>query len=342
MLGVTMSEEERSMFLWHSRRRVIASLIVVASMACGTSSGSPKSGYVNVGDVALKTYASVLCQRFQRCTPDLLQSSFGDIDTCNTRMTDASSFEFTGLGTTVYSSQLDACSEKLQAADCNLEGHDLTAEAHSFIPECIFKGTVADGGSCTSSAQCTSGSCFKAQGQTTTNYCGVCSARVPMNGDCSAANCEGGLACMNKKCIVPSNVGGPCSFTQPCAGVLLCVGGTCQKPLGSGETCDPDVENVICDLSKGLRCLPTAPGSAVKGKCAAVSFLKVGEPCGFDAANAKLTLCLGSSCTSDNNGKCVPDLQEGAACSDQQSIECAFPLACIGAVCARTDQASCQ
>jgi hypothetical protein len=316
--------------------------LAVGAVACGSSKNN-KGGYVSLGDAALQNYAQVLCNRFQTCTPDFIQSAFGDVNTCLSRVNAQVAGEFTGLGTTVYESDLDACTSQLSSADCDIEGHDLTAEAHAFIPECQFKGTVGNGGTCTSSAQCASGSCFKAQGQTTTNYCGVCSDRVALGGDCSGANCAGGLVCQNKKCVTPSGVGGACGADTPCAGILLCQGGKCQKPLGKDAECDPDNDtDILCDLAAGLRCLPLSPGGPIKGKCAGVTFAKLGEACGYDQASVKLTLCLGSSCTADTNGKCVDDLEEGQPCSDTQSIECAYPLACISGSCAREDKATCQ
>jgi hypothetical protein len=313
----------------------------VASVAC-SSEATGKGGSVDIGDVALQSYTTVVCDRFERCYPDLLKSFFGTKDACNSRVGTATEKEFTGLGTTVSQAQLNACTDKLNAAPCEVEGSDLTVEAHAFIKECQFQGTFAEGAACSSSAQCASGSCFKS-GQAAIPDCGVCSARVPEGGDCTNANCAGGLTCFNNKCVVPSDVDGACNTDTPCAGILRCVAGKCQRPLPKDADCNPDAAGVVlCDPSQGLRCLKTEPLDPTKGKCEPISYAQLGGKCGFDRATVKLTLCLGSSCTSDDNGTCVADRTEGAACSEQESVECEFPLTCVNGACTRVDPQTCK
>jgi hypothetical protein len=328
-----------------SRSRLIITLawtsFAVASIACTSSSGA-KAGFVSIGDVALTDYTAVVCERFQRCYPDLVKSFFGNADACIARVGTASEKEFTGLGTTVSQNQLNACTDKLRQARCEVEGNDLTVEAHAFLTECEFKGTLGLGASCSSSAQCQTGSCFKSPATSGIADCGTCSERVAAGADCTAANCTNGLVCFNNKCTVPSDADGACNTETPCAGILRCVAGKCQKPLGKDAECNPTATTVLCDPSLGLRCLPTTPIAPTKGKCADVVFSKLGEKCGFDKTAVKLTLCLGSSCTSDDNGVCVADLAEGAPCSDAESVECEFPLSCIGGSCARADPSTCK
>ncbi len=80
-----------------------------------------------------------------------------------------------------------------------------------------------------------------------------------VNDDCSAF----GMTCVNKHCIVPSELTGPCDDNNDCNDELVCINSVCNVTSELGYSCDGNddcVLNYICDLDicKAL------PGSVCK------------------------------------------------------------------------------
>jgi hypothetical protein len=306
--------------------------LAASAVAC---SSDPVTG-TGGGKVDAKNYAAGLCELRSKCeSPLTFRPDWGDTAACATKTEAELTKELNAPGVTVPQSQIDTCATKLRSASCTAKSGDL--------PECIFKGSRATGQKCYSTSQCTSGSCFYA----TTGECGVCTERVPAGGSCVAAACERGYACVltggtpqspTAECAPFVLEGANCRGSEECEGNLYCVAGKCAKPLGAGATCDPRDANVApCDPLASVICLPVDNTPTAAGKCKPVKFVNLGEKCGLDETTFELAFCVGSSCSAQTGGTCVPDLKEGETCKsdDTATVVCEFPFACTGNVCTR-------
>jgi hypothetical protein len=300
--------------------------LAVASVACSSKAGTSTPARGTVASADVSAYTAAVCDRIQRCDPGFIQSELGDVTACNAKLANDSDDILNGPGTAVTKAQLDACIAKLQQAGCETPQENLA--------ECKFVGTLADGAACSADSDCKSASCFKVSVEDLTAPCGVCSARAPVGGDCSAANCEPGVSCSNGKCVTRLDLNAACSDATPCKIDLQCAGGKCAKPLPKDAECDLSSQDAVtCDLGASLYCAAVSAGAS-KGKCTTIAFAKAGLPCSNDPIAG--TLCSAASCV---DGKCVPDLKEGDACTDNAEPVCEYALDCKGGKCVKQAQA---
>jgi hypothetical protein len=310
------------------RLMVTITILGVGMIACSSTESSPGTSGTDVN-----AYASATCERLQRCDLSFVKEYLGDSAACATRLAADFKGQLATPGTNLPQSQIDACAAKLKQAACDVESGTLT--------ECQFKGTLAAGAPCATSAQCKSGACFKPLVGVIIADCGTCSDPVAAGADCSNAACQIGLACINDKCIELAGAGAACEAIKPCKSSFQCVSGKCEKPLPKDAECGLSDGALACDPAPALLCLPTGPGADAKGKCTEVQFAQLGATCGFDAATSTLVSCLGSSCAGVETGKCVPDLEEGAPCSDKPPA-CSYPLDCRNGKCTKADPMACR
>ena len=176
---------------------------------------------------------------------------------------------------------------------------------------------VPDGGTCTASTECASGSCSSS----------TCVAPVvpptptPVNGPCtSSVECATGLVCSSSQCLVPP--GGQCSVGTACTSGWCSTSGACLEPVGGACTYGTECSSGTCNAGT---CAQGGAGSpcligpeCLSGTCGATQTCAIGgagAPC---AANGD---CSSGICGSD--GKCSASptsLPVGATCS--QNVEC--------------------
>jgi hypothetical protein len=167
------------------------------------------------------------------------------------------------------------------------------------------------GQACATSSQCTSSYCKLSEDPATgaTSDCGVC-ATAPVAGEaCTSSNyCDYGLRCVETPiipgglvCIRPAVEGGHCDEVSdsPCEGSLVCVLGSCAKPLGAGGACTQTSQ-----CGGDLRCVTGACGPALSEGAACASDDRV---CG-DGLGCRMGVCTkllpdGAPCAGDD--ECV-------------------------------------
>ncbi|MBI5531257.1 MAG: hypothetical protein HY898_00980 [Deltaproteobacteria bacterium] len=313
--------------------------LVIASAACsGDDSGSQPGGRGQVSiDQWPSAMADVLCDKLATCMPSTQAMVMGGVD-CRAHytalLTDAAASlqSAIGKGTIIYHPDaMGACIAAMEAAGCA----DNDSES---IPECrnALEGTVANGGDCTQSNECTDdGICI-----VTTSCPGKCMSRTPEGGACSSSSrCQSGLTCGNGKCVAPSTHGQPCESSS-CAGFMMCV--------GSPKTCKTESEIFVgaegagCDLNAFTLCQPglvcrigAIVGSTYTAECAkpvssgAACKLAFPEQCPVGEYCAGLDLQGGKV-----DGVCEPLPGDGQTCANTPDpMICAPETACTGSTC---------
>ncbi len=198
-------------------------------------------------------------------------------------------------GATHNGAALNTCMNALGSLACDEDPDSVEACGE------IITGTVEDGGACSSNWQCVSGYC-----DTGAACPGVCTARIPLDGDCSeGGQCETGLECNwdTEKCEEPgpkASQGGACEYDDQCEYGLFCLitdfetyEGTCEPWLGAGESCDGDgAMDYVCEPGLGCDYENT-------GNCTEIQIVGVGETCDGDVLvcdMADRAVCGGETC----------------------------------------------
>ncbi len=230
------------------------------------------------------------------------------------------------------------------------------------VPVCrkALAGTLADGKTCSESAQCQSDFCATKDYTCST---GVCKARVAAGAACAPQDqCLEGLRCVAGKCAsdAPAKLGESCTDLS-CADGAYCdfaASGKCvaQKPAGadcsgSDECAAPN----FCNGDKAGKCAPLPPeGQPCKWTdgpkacanglvCVATSALASGtckKPTAMGAACTSSTECGGIDvgCIGDSAKKCAVLPGKGQPCKapDAVTLEvftCLLPYTCSKGVC---------
>ncbi len=274
---------------------------------------------VDVASVASR-FAQAQCGFIQRCEPANLQFRRQQVSDCVAEET-ARLLSIYGayarsvqLGYSSFSrSQLDACVAALGTRDCDF--------GVGGVPACdaMFTGLRQAGQGCALADECTTGLyCDAAPGQ-----CGLCRARAGVGVDCSQALCRESDVCVNAGaqtiCVPFADLNQPCGTIQTglCRGQLQCVGGTCRRPAGSGQTCDPMQSTAAdCNIFRNLIC--------DQGSCTTFSFVGPGGTC------TPPTLCDDRAICNQGTGNCDAAPSVGQAC---QADRCGPGAVCVNAVC---------
>jgi hypothetical protein len=226
----------------------------------------------------------------------------------------------------------DRCIAALKAATCEVAIDVMDSSACTGV----VTGTVANGGACYDSLECTSGSC------SADAACpGTCVAFLRAGDACgdTVAECGPGLECgPARTCVTPSQPGGPCpcvaseycdststcravqtsgacTASDQCAFGWACAGGACLPYVGVGADCTPGAmiwDQTVC--GPGTYCTQA-------GKCAL--WPTVGESC------ATYPVCAPGYCDPADQ-MCKASKPKGSACSAFYECE---TLACEGNVC---------
>lgn len=184
-------------------------------------------------DLALQSLADLRCKGWSDCGlsgPHIFVGMWGDQATCVATKSDQLATDLATRGITVTQAQIDACAARLALTPCV-----------SGIPECEFTGQLATGDTCSTDAQCQSGTCTFPTGDTS-KECGKCQARAAAGEACSYDfDCAIGLACnaVSKKCMSPLPASASCvAAEEMCGPGLTCLGGLCTERIPVGSACE--------------------------------------------------------------------------------------------------------
>ncbi len=295
---------------------------VAASNDAGGMDSSVETAPPTVAE-ACGQYASSLCGRLNGCAPYALQIIYGDMTTCESRVTLGCMRDLEIPDTNQTTTDMAACARDAGNATCS----DLLANV---IPaSCQIKpGARRDGEGCGSNWQCMSTHCEK-----TNSDCGVCAPRAAASGACTVdGGCAVGLVCAAQKCVAPGAMTAPCSAAAPCRADLYCsaISNTCATPLSLGASCGGDKD--ACDFRQGVMCNVLKP--AAMATCETIAAAKGGGACGI--VNGTLTVCVAfngcqGATLASPAGVCPNTAADGAMCTD--NVHCLPPANCVGGLC---------
>ena len=254
-----------------------ATCVLIGALMAGCS-GTTSGGSFGFAQ-SCTDRATQYCARLAACSPERIQTDWGDQPTCVSRQTQSCNNSVALAGTGNTPASVEACSKAYAGWDCG-DFLDTTN-----VPQACQQvtGSVASGAPCQAPGQCTTGFCAIVPG----SECGVCAA-APAAGDSCAAltTCGQGFDCTTDThvCVVLGSSGATCGKGAPCGALFNCVGsdeataatGTCKTSVtASGMTCDPDSKTGPgCDHNSLLTC------NAQTKQCATMTIATGGQPCG--------------------------------------------------------------
>jgi hypothetical protein len=285
----------------------------------GGGSGGSTSGDCN-------SMESAFCDKLAQCSPFELQSSFGNLQTCITRMVKTCTLGTAAPGVQDTPAQVGECAAALSQLDCTEFVHGTT------VPDaCDSVGALVVGKPCVRDAQCHSGYCSVTWSPPSAP-CGVCAERAAAGEACSTSRgCWTGLVCnSNGVCAGPVQAGNACSGANDCASGLVCASGTCSPALAVGKLCSAGE----CDAWAGAYCDPSTH------VCETYQLADAGQPCGAGV------LCRNSGhCAIPDNqtqGICQAPAPDGAACDLVAGPSCQAQAFCVNGQCTFLDPAMCK
>ena len=201
------------------------------------------------------------------------------------------------------------------ARDCGAAMSSDAASCDVQLAACTLpSGTLAEGATCSSNADCRSSYCKSAVSTesvpTARGFCGVCAPRGAAGAACTgwfnAHECDANTTCDTSqlKCAPLRDSGAACSFSAACKPGLVCLGHQkCGAPQPAGADCGLPEE-----CATGLTCVAgsCAPRQAAGAACVVASECSVG------------TTCIAK--------KCAAPLPEGGTCT--RDAECQVGLSC--------------
>ncbi len=269
---------------------------------------------------ACASLAKAICGRSDTCSPFTAEFAYGDVATCEARVTPRCLETPDLAGATVTPEEIQACADAYSDQTCSQAFAGVSPE------DCRLPGEKADGATCAVGVQCKGGACrTSGEGQ-----CGACATPLAAGATCDVAEdvCDAGLFCSSaKKCESPAEKGQACTSEMPCEGGLSCNGGICGSPLPEGGDCGA---GQTCDLAAGLFC------NSVSKKCTPIGIAKLGEACGFDQATGGIVLCEADVECDFAASTCIAKLKEGDACTidaDSGTSHCATGFQCVSGKC---------
>jgi hypothetical protein len=193
--------------------------------------------------------------------------------------------------------------------------------------EGAVEGLVANGGSCASDDECTSGWCTADHPGDAPVCPGQCSAFKPLGAQCAAAEeCGPNATCEGFACVAstaPGAANQPCGSDDSCQAGLYCEtpdgggAGTCRARKAAGAACT-GLGVVGGECAIGLACA----GAFGAGTCTAIATLD--QPC---SPAAQVSACaLGLYCDAASSA-CKAQPTTGQACS------ATGPNTCVGSWC---------
>ncbi len=292
----------------------------------GSSGTGGGSGTVDA-DAVCTAWADKMCNKLESCSSFMVRGLYGDLATCKARAKVGCVPWFGAPGSAVTAAGTERCGDAFAAMSCD----DVENNVNPI--ECRVFGSFANGATCGDSAQCQSGHCSITQG-----LCGTCKTRQQAGGFCDIdSNCERGLICNGGICFAPGGTGAPCNMAQPCKNTHACVNGQCQRyPTVFDAPCDV---NVGCDNFLGLWC------NFQTARCDYLQLVASGT-CGYNGNT--FTLCSrAADCSIPQGqmlGQCVSPANDGQTCTTAApgAFSCFSPGQCISGRCTLPSATFCQ
>lgn len=298
--------------------RFLLPFLVVSGAACGSDG-------VSLDDFS-NAYVDAFCEGAVKCgsQPSVADCKASVALNNNSFLTLIDSAK---SGSVKYNEdQAGACLDALKAPTCTFEG--LHSEDAC---DGAFTGTIAQGGACVASAQCAGGASCE---QTDENCdrdemccpgtCGAPSVEVAAGAPCG----DNDICPANQYCKPPAtgdigtctalltSAGAACDSFFACADPMICnlfaETPTCERPVATGETCDPDAL---------IACLDNEDHCNAMMKCAAP--LADGAACESSSECALDSTCVGT---------CQQNVALGGTCSDS-TADCLGSLECTSGTC---------
>jgi hypothetical protein len=303
-------------------RREIGSLLLGCCIGCSSDVSS-------VTAQACNDVAAARCQQMQKCNPQGLSNTYGDLTTCESRQSATCVSNLAAPQTANTPAHTEACAVAVPGESCS--DFELGNVASACMPPA---GPRAAGSACSVSGQCASAYCLIPR----TEACGICSPAPTVGASCANNGCGPGLLCDNTtlQCVTPVAIAGSCVNSSVCAPGSTCLGntptapGTCVALLESvGASCDVPDGGTRCDGRQGLYC--NVPEGRV---CARIANAASTQECGtvdggvIDCSAGGFCQTLGTS----KSGTCVAPGGDGAACDTDVGPGCAVPARCVLAV----------
>jgi hypothetical protein len=285
---------------------------------------------------ACATESAAYCARAGACFPTFLAETFGDVTTCEARLTLSCVPTVLSVGSQTTAADVQACAAALPTADCDAVFVDNAPPAACET----IAGTLSAGSKCAFGEQCKGALCNVGP-----SGCGSCVGRNEAGVDCSSTDeCTYGTVCASGTCVAPmGEAGSPCVLSTPCTAPNRCAGGTltCTPPLEAGAFCNPNLDNA-CDSTQSVQCIP-APDPPLGGVCAPPTLVASGA-CG-EVGSVFVACTGGGVCANvDGNGQgtCMAPAADGAPCDGNDGPLCLPPAICVSGTCVVDDENSCR
>jgi hypothetical protein len=269
------------------------------------------------------------CTLFEMCEPGTLNSVYGSVAFCETRLDESCFNSQNAPSTGQNTTNLQACTMAEQTEMCS------SVLAGQTPPACEPPiGMMANGGACAFDGQCQSQFCNAPLNA----ICGTCAPQPTSGTTCSRTGCGLTLDCFTagttSVCLAPVSVGDSCDVMHPCPTGSSCAGtedadgglrnAKCVAFATSvGAQCSGDGHtHPACDHRLGLVCFG--------GTCEQASYADAGQPCGDVDGGA--VICAVGTCqkaTNQNEGVCQANAEDGASCDTANGPACSPPAVCV-------------
>ncbi len=190
--------------------------------------------------------------------------------------------------------------------------------------ECDFlQGTVANGGTCSSSVDCTNGYCHFSD-----TCAGTCTAYATTGTECDLGDvvCAPDATCDNRTHVCTTQTGtagSACSDTAHtgCEPTLTCLdpdgdgNGTCTELPSRGERCDENT--IVCDFNSGICDYDFATMTGICAPAFAIGSMR----CIIDAQCAGDAYCRGASFGTMTYGTCTARATRGQSCATDKCVD---------------------
>jgi hypothetical protein len=315
------------------------------SAAVAACSGATTGDSGPSASQAASDTATALCARINACAPLYLQLAYGDLTTCNSRVTESLKQALSASGTGLTPSAIEACAKAIPGASCD------DTLSHNLPMACRPPaGQLGIGAACGDNGQCASGYC----NLSSNGKCGSCAAGLGAAGapcfrddDCQfGAVCQGMAITANPptagKCVRLAKSGESCDANTPCLKSLACsapTGGVCGAPVGAGAMCSQTADFFgTCGDVSGNYC-----SAKTNGTCTKLGLAAAGDPCGLLSSGTYGT-CSGSGVckTTGMSGTCVAPAADFGSCNAKDGPGCLSPATCINSVCVLASPDTCK
>lgn len=356
------------------RIQMVAGVLYVAAMLSCTqddkdSNGDNGSGSTDAGNTSTSSsgtqqptaqsacheFAESYCNKFASCLPtNEMGYYFGGTDSCPALMENICLSGLLAPGTSKTINAVKQCATALQSVACDKHMYDAMLLYSVYggsiegVDGCTFgPGTADDGAACVESSQCKSQLCRISSG----SACGACASRAPVGQACTQdMDCQVGLRCANKTCVVPVGEGQTCDFYRiACQPGTTCVNASgsskCRAPGGTGAPCFS-----MWDCSGELRCVSSKCAEPIQenGRCRASGECKTGLTCVSETCQLYVLSTGGQSCAGPNNTTmpcenfmmctqesklCPVVAHAGGSCGPDINTACERPAQCVSGTC---------